>query len=58
MHDGTDPNALLDAAVAATGITDFGDEWFRAPLAAWSARDAEILDLLPSSDHAPVVVEL
>jgi hypothetical protein len=29
--------AMRDAAVAATGLDDFGDEWFMRPLTAWAA---------------------
>jgi hypothetical protein len=36
MHEGTDIQALLDAAAAATGLTDFGDDWYLGPLRAWS----------------------
>lgn len=27
---------MRDAAVAATGLADFGDDWFMGPLAAWA----------------------
>jgi hypothetical protein len=46
MLDGTDSQAMLDAAVAATGLSDFGDEWFRGPLDAWS-RDLQQPNLTP-----------
>ena len=36
MHEGTDTQSLLDTATAATGLVDFGDDWFRGPLGAWS----------------------
>ena len=28
--------AMRDAAVAVTGLDDFGDDWFMGPLAAWA----------------------
>lgn len=36
MHDGTDTQALVAAATAECGLDDFGDDWFREPLGAWS----------------------
>jgi hypothetical protein len=35
--EGVTVRAMRDAAVAATGLDDFGDEWFMAPLEAWAA---------------------
>jgi Sulfotransferase family len=35
--DGATAGAMRDAAVAATGLDDFGDEWFMRPLTAWAA---------------------
>ena len=32
-----DAAEMCDAAVAATGLDDFGDDWFMGPLAAWAA---------------------
>jgi hypothetical protein len=29
--------AMRDAAVLATGLDDFGDDWFMGPLSAWAA---------------------
>lgn len=46
MLDGTDSQAMLDAAVAASGLSDFGDGWFRGPLDAWS-RDLQQPNLTP-----------
>lgn len=34
--EGGSAGAMLDAAVAATGLDDFGDDWFMGPLAAWA----------------------
>jgi len=34
---GAGVGAILDAAVATTGLYDFGDEWFMGPLEAWAA---------------------
>ena len=36
MSDGSVAE-MLDAAVIATGLADFGDRWFMGPLAAWAA---------------------
>ena len=35
--EGVAIGAMRDAAVAATHLDDFGDEWFMGPLAAWAA---------------------
>ena len=35
--EGVDVGAIRDAAVAAAGLDDFGDEWFTGPLEAWAA---------------------
>jgi len=35
--EGLTVGAMCDAAVAATGVDDFGDEWFMGPLGAWAA---------------------
>ncbi len=35
--EGAGAGAIRDAAVAATGFDDFGDEWFMRPLTARSA---------------------
>ena len=40
--EGVTVGAMRDAAVAATGLDEFGDEWFMGPLearaAGWSSR--------------------
>ncbi len=46
MPDGTDSQGLLDAAAAASRLSDFGDAWFRGPLDAWS-RDLQQPNLTP-----------
>ena len=46
MFDGTDSQAMLDAAAASSGLSDFGDEWFRGPLDAWS-QDLQQSNLTP-----------
>ena len=35
--EGVDVGAICDAAAAAAGLDDFGDEWFMEPLGAWAA---------------------
>jgi hypothetical protein len=36
MPDNMTPAAIVDDAIARTGVSDLGDDWFLGPLAAWS----------------------